>query len=67
MRPGAAARRRPRGSPRLLLAVCGGAAGIGLSVALLRAALYLIPQDLPRLYDIGVDGRVMAFAVALSQ
>ena len=50
----------------LLLALCGGAAGIGLSIALLRAALYLIPQDLPRLYDIGVDGRVMAFAVALS-
>ncbi len=50
----------------LVLALCGGAAGILLSVALLRLALYLIPKDLPRLYNIAINGRVLGFAVALS-
>jgi putative ABC transport system permease protein len=50
----------------LLLALAGGAVGIALSVALLRAALFLIPRDLPRLYNISVDGRVLAFAIVLS-
>lgn len=50
----------------LLLALCGGAAGILLSIALLRLALYLVPKDLPRLYSIAIDGRVLGFAVALS-
>jgi putative ABC transport system permease protein len=50
----------------LVLALCGGAAGIPLSVALLRLALYLVPKDLPRLYNIAIDGRVLGFAVALS-
>ncbi len=50
----------------LLLALGGGVAGVLLSIALLRAALYLIPKDLPRLYSVGVDSRVLAFTVALS-
>ena len=50
----------------LALALCGGAAGILLSVALLRLALYLIPKDLPRLYNIAIDGRALGFAVTLS-
>jgi putative ABC transport system permease protein len=50
----------------LLLALGGGAAGILLSAALLRAALHFIPSDLPRLYNIGIDARVLAFAVVLS-
>ncbi len=50
----------------LLLALGGGAAGIVLSLALLRAALYLIPKDLPRLYNIAVDGRVLTFTVLVS-
>ncbi|HET6177797.1 MAG TPA: ABC transporter permease [Candidatus Sulfotelmatobacter sp.] len=50
----------------LLLALGGGAAGILLSVVLLRVALRFIPSDLPRLYNIAVDARVLAFAVALS-
>jgi predicted permease len=50
----------------LLLALGGGAAGILLSAALLRVALGFIPEDLPRLYDISIDARVLAFAVALS-
>ena len=50
----------------LVLALIGGVAGILLSVLLLQVALYVIPKDLPRLYNIAIDGRVLAFAVALS-
>ena len=50
----------------LLLASGGGAAGIVLSVVLLRVALRFIPDDLPRLYNITIDARVLAFAVLLS-
>ncbi len=50
----------------LLLALGGGVAGILLSVALLHVALRFIPEDLPRLYNIAIDARVLAFAVALS-
>lgn len=50
----------------LLLALAGGAAGILASFALLRAGLHLIPSDLPRLYNIAIDGRVLVFAVVLS-
>src|SRR5580704_11951079 len=50
----------------LVLALTGGVAGVLLSVVLLRVALYVIPQDLPRLYNITMDGRVLVFAVALS-
>ncbi|HEY6370383.1 MAG TPA: ABC transporter permease [Candidatus Sulfotelmatobacter sp.] len=50
----------------LLLAVGGGVAGILASFALLRAGLQLVPRDLPRLYNITLDGRVLAFAAILS-
>ncbi|HME36367.1 MAG TPA: ABC transporter permease [Candidatus Sulfotelmatobacter sp.] len=50
----------------LLLAVAGGVVGILASYALLRAGLHFIPTDLPRLYSIAIDGRVLAFAVLLS-
>ncbi len=50
----------------LLLALAGGATGILLSVALLRVTLHFIPSDLPRLYNISIDARVLAFAVVLS-
>jgi putative ABC transport system permease protein len=50
----------------LLLALAGGAGGIVTSFALLRAGLQLIPSDLPRLYNIAIDGRVLAFAALLS-
>jgi putative ABC transport system permease protein len=53
-------------SEALLLALAGGVAGILMSGALLRIGLRYIPSDLPRLYNIGVDGRVLAFAVLLS-
>jgi predicted permease len=50
----------------LLLAFAGGAAGIFFSYVLLRVGIRLIPSDVPRLYNIGLDGRVLAFAILLS-
>ena len=50
----------------LLLALTGGAAGILMSFALLRAGLRFIPSDLPRPYNIAIDARVLAFAILLS-
>jgi putative ABC transport system permease protein len=50
----------------LLLSLAGGAAGILVSFSLLRAGLRFVPRDLPRLYDVTVDGRVLAFAILLS-
>ncbi len=50
----------------LLLAFAGGAVGILASFALLRAGLHFVPSDLPRLYNIAIDGRVLAFALSLS-
>jgi predicted permease len=50
----------------LLLALSGGALGVCASIVLLRAGLRLVPHDVPRLYNISIDGRVLAFAVALS-
>jgi putative ABC transport system permease protein len=50
----------------LLLALAGGVAGVIVSFVLLRASLRLIPSDVPRLYNIALDGRVLAFAILLS-
>jgi putative ABC transport system permease protein len=50
----------------LVLAFAGGAGGILASFALLRAGLQLIPRDMPRAYNIAIDGRVLAFAALLS-
>ncbi len=50
----------------LVLALGGGAVGILMSFVLLRVGLRLIPGDLPRLYDVSIDRRVLAFAILLS-
>ncbi len=50
----------------LLLAVAGGAAGIVISFFLLRLGLQIVPFDLPRLYSVAMDGRVLIFAILLS-
>lgn len=50
----------------MLLALGGGVLGIGASIVLLRVGLWLVPPDVPRLYNISIDTRVLAFAVALS-
>ena len=50
----------------LLLAFSGGALGIPMSLALLRIGLRFIPGDVPRLYAVSLDARVLTFAIVLS-
>jgi putative ABC transport system permease protein len=49
-----------------LLAVVGGAAGIALAAAIVRAFVAMRPTTVPRVDLLGVDWRVAAFAVGLS-
>jgi predicted permease len=46
----------------LVLSSLGGALGVGLCRALLAALPKLAPADFPRLEDIALDGRALAFA-----
>jgi putative ABC transport system permease protein len=48
------------------LAVVAGAAGITVAFVGVRALLRFAPRDLPRLDEIGIDGTVLAFAVAIT-
>jgi predicted permease len=50
----------------LALALLGGAAGLALASAGVRLLVSLRPQSIPRLEEIAVDGRVVAFTVALA-
>jgi putative ABC transport system permease protein len=50
---------------RFTLSLGGGALGIGLAVSGVQA-FWLGPRDLPRLDEIGVDGRVLAFTLLVS-
>jgi predicted permease len=49
----------------VLLAGAGGALGLTIAVWSLSALRWLNPGNIPRLQDIGVDGRVMAFTFAV--
>lgn len=49
-----------------LLAVTGGALGLGLAVLAVDGLVALAPPGVPRLDEVGIDLRVAAFAVALS-
>ena len=40
----------------VVLSLCGGALGIALSVVLLKTIVRFVPQDLPRLDRVSVDG-----------
>lgn len=50
----------------LLLALIGGAFGILFAFGLLQAGLRFVPSDFPRLYNVAIDGKVLAFAILLS-
>jgi putative ABC transport system permease protein len=75
-RTGEVALRATLGAPRtrivrqlltesLLLSVAGGTLGVGLAAWGVSAMVRLAPAGIPRLDQAGVDGRVIAFAVAL--
>jgi predicted permease len=50
----------------MLLGVIGGALGVGLAYAGLRLLLVIGPANLPRLSEISLDGRALAFTAVLS-
>jgi putative ABC transport system permease protein len=50
----------------LVLALVGGAAGVGLAAWALKLLVSSGPPDLPRLTEIGLDGTALAFAVGIS-
>ncbi|HEX6361938.1 MAG TPA: ADOP family duplicated permease [Albitalea sp.] len=50
----------------LLVALCGGALGIALAAAGLRPLLAVVPASVPRLEEVTLDVRVLAFAGALA-
>ncbi|HEY1909430.1 MAG TPA: ABC transporter permease [Vicinamibacterales bacterium] len=50
----------------LVLSGIGGAAGIALAYALTRGLVALDPLKIPRLQDVAIDGRVLAFTAVVS-
>ena len=50
----------------LMLALLGGALGVGMAYASLRLLLAIGPSDLPRLSEISIDPVVLVFALAIS-
>jgi predicted permease len=50
----------------LLLALLGGAVGVGLAFAGTNVLLAFAPGDIPRLDAVGIDGRVLAATLAAS-
>jgi predicted permease len=50
----------------LVLALLGGALGLGLAYAALRVLIAMAPEGLPRLEEIGLDGPTVVFSLGLS-
>jgi putative ABC transport system permease protein len=50
----------------VILGLGGGIAGLGLTLAGIRALLAMAPPNLPRLAEVSLDPRVSLFAIALS-
>jgi predicted permease len=53
-------------SEAVLLSLLGGAAGLALAEACLYVVRAINPGNIPRLYDIGISGTVVAFTFAVS-
>ena len=50
----------------ILLSVIGGVAGLILSIWLTRVLISMLPEGAPRIENIGIDYRVLTFALGLS-
>lgn len=50
----------------VVLSLLGGAAGVALAVWATRALVALAPERTPRLHEVGVDGPVLLFTLAVS-
>lgn len=48
------------------LSLCGGVAGVGLGYGILHVLVRVLPLDMPRVQQAGVDGRVLLFALGVS-
>jgi putative ABC transport system permease protein len=53
-------------SESLVLATVGGALGVAIASLAVRTSLRLVPTNLPRVEEIGVDGRVLLFTAAIA-
>jgi predicted permease len=49
-----------------VIGVLGGLLGLGLAITLQQALPTVLPPDFPRVADIGLDWRILAFAVVIS-
>jgi predicted permease len=49
-----------------VLGLAGGALGLGLAQALARVLVSMAPPSIPRLGDITIDGRILAFSAGVS-
>jgi len=50
----------------VVLALCGGIIGLGLSIWGVRALVAMAPQEIPRLSSVGIDVTVLMFTAALA-
>jgi predicted permease len=50
----------------LLIALCGGVIGTLASILLVRVGIRLVPHDIPRLFNVSIDFRVLLFSLLLS-
>ncbi len=50
----------------LVLGLTGGALGVALAVAGMKALRAWLPADLPRVSEVGIDGRVLVFSLLAS-
>jgi len=50
----------------LVLSVCGGSAGVALAYGLIHAMLRLVPVEIPRMADAGIDVNVLIFVLVIS-
>jgi putative ABC transport system permease protein len=50
----------------LLLSLTGGLLGLGFAAGAIRTALHLLPESMPRVDSISMDGGVVAFALLVS-
>jgi putative ABC transport system permease protein len=47
----------------VILALLGGAVGLGVAAGGVRALLLLLPQGMPRVTEVGIDARVLVFTM----
>jgi predicted permease len=53
-------------SESLVLAAVGGIAGVAIAIVAVRTSVGFVPADIPRMAEVGVDVRVLAFSAAMA-